>query len=95
MTYLGASSKKFASIISAAMPGFYGFIQCRKTFCALLSLSSLNKTANDGRYDPCTNVVGIHTAAFSVSSKCNALKYMREIKILGMDDGHLVFLHTG
>ena len=58
-------------------------------------LSKLNKTANDGRYDPCTNVVGIHTAAFNVSSKCNALKYMREIKILGMDDGHLVFLHTG
>ena len=27
-------------------------------------LSKLNKTANDGRYDPCTNVVGIHTAAF-------------------------------
>ena len=37
-------------------------------------LSKLNKTANDGRYDPCTNVVGIHTAAFNVSSKCNAFE---------------------
>ena len=40
-------------------------------------LSKLNKTVNDGRYDPCTNVVGIHTAAFNVSSKgskCNAFE---------------------
>ena len=48
----------------------------RSVLCSL-SLSSLNKTANDGRYDPCTNVVGIHTAAFNVSSKgskCNAFE---------------------